>query len=214
MPREIDKLIDGNKKFRKKFFNEKNTLFDELVSQGQKPKFMVIACCDSRVDPAIIFNCQPGELFTIRNIANLVPPCENADSYHGTSAALEFGTRFLEVKHIIVFGHTYCGGIQSLFTKQVFEKNAHGFIGKWMELARPAYDKVSTEHAHESVEKKMILCSQYALINSLNNVQSFPWIQERVDNQSLFLHAWYFDLDTGSIHIYDKHNGIWMVPTE
>src|SRR5437879_5388872 len=95
MSHVLKKLINGNKEFRKKYFHEKNTLYDELVQYGQKPKIMIIACCDSRVDPAMIFNCQPGELFVIRNVANLIPPCEDNDtSYHGVSAALEFGTCF------------------------------------------------------------------------------------------------------------------------
>src|SRR3989442_1053939 len=114
MDLKIKKLIDGNKEFKEKFFNKENTVFYELAQFGQRPKIMIVACSDSRVDPAMIFNCQPGELFVIRNVANLVPPCEIADEnehYHGVSAAIEFGTLFLEVQHIIILGHTQCGGI-------------------------------------------------------------------------------------------------------
>lgn len=212
MSQEIKKLIDGNKEFRKKFFNNDSTVFDELVQHGQKPKTMVIACSDSRVDPAMIFNCQPGELFVIRNVANLVPPCENNDTYHGTSAALEFGTYFLGVENIIVFGHTQCGGIRALLESadEVLDKKSHTFIAKWMELARPAYDRVIAKHGNVSLEDKITLCERYALVNSLNNLQSFPWIQERVATGKLSLHAWYFDLATGVIHMYDPQSGSWI----
>lgn len=212
MSEEIKKLIDGNKQFRKKFFNKNSTLFNDLVQNGQKPKIMVIACSDSRVDPAMIFNCQPGELFIIRSMANLIPPCEDNDTYHGTSAALEFGTLFLEVKHIIIFGHTQCGGIQSLIENphRILDKKPHSFIAKWMEIARPAYNRVITEHNELLFEEKITLCEQYALINSLNNLYTFPWIQERVAQNKLSLHAWYFDLGTGVINLYDVQKNDWF----
>lgn len=212
MYREIKKLIDGNKEFRKKFFNTDNKIFDALVEYGQKPKIMVISCSDSRVDPAMIFNCEPGDLFVIRNVANLVPPYEDNDTYHGTSAALEFGTCFLQVKHVIILGHTKCGGIQALLESadNLLDKQNHNFIAKWMELARPAYDKIIKQYNDASLENKITLCEQYALINSLNNLQSFPWVKERVDNNELSLHAWYFDLATGIIYAHDTQKNSWL----
>lgn len=213
MFQEIKKLIDGNKEFRKRFFSSDNTLFNELVSRGQQPKTMVIACSDSRVDPAMMFDCQPGDLFVVRNVANLIPPCENNDTYHGTSAALEFGTRFLKVEHIIILGHTQCGGIQALLesTSSVLDKKEHNFIAKWMELARPAYDRIMAEHNNAPREEQITLCEQYSLINSFNNLHSFPWIQQRVQNKQLSLHAWYFDLASGHIHAYDQQLQSWTV---
>ncbi len=210
---EIKQLIDGNKKFRTKYFGENRALFDELVLQGQRPKIMIIACSDSRVDPAMVFNCQPGQLFVVRNIANLIPPCENNDTYHGTSAALEFGITFLEVDHVIMFGHTQCGGIRALVESDqaVVDKNNHGFIAKWMEIARPAYDKVIATHSDASVQDKATVCMQYALINSLNNLKSFPWIKDRVQSGKLSLHAWYFDLSIGGIHQYDQQQDSWIL---
>lgn len=212
MPKEIQQLIDGNNAFREKFFNVDNTLFKELAHQGQRPKVMVIACSDSRVDPAMIFNSQPGDLFVVRNVANLVPPCENTDNaYHGTSAALEFGTCFLEVRHIIILGHTQCGGIRALLedTGTVLGKQLHSFIGTWMELARPAYDRVIAEHNQLALEDKITHCEQYALINSLQNLHSFPWIQQRVNTGMLSLHAWYFDLQSGHVHGYEPVHSTW-----
>ncbi|OGB84391.1 hypothetical protein A3F66_06255 [candidate division TM6 bacterium RIFCSPHIGHO2_12_FULL_32_22] len=207
MPKEIEKLINGNKLFREKFFNKDKSLFDDLI-QGQKPKIMLISCSDSRVDPAIIFNCEPGELFVVRNVANLVPPCEADDTFHGISAALEFGTCFLEVRNIIIFGHTQCGGIQSLFNKSQILNKAYSFISKWMQLAKPAYDKVM-QQKDLSLEEKVTLCEKYSLINSLKNLKTFPWIKERVDKNKLFLHTWCFNLSTGKIEIYDQQNNKW-----
>lgn len=211
MQNYIKQLIEGNKEFRKKFFNENNKLYDILVQEGQRPKTMVISCSDSRVDPAIIFNCKPGELFVVRNVANLIPPCEDNHSHHGTSAALEFGTNFLEVEHIIVLGHSQCGGIEALIKNadKVFIKKKNSFIAKWMDIAKPAYEKVINENKIITFESKVLLCEQYALINSLNNLKSFPWIKKKVKAKKLLLHAWYFELTTGIIHMYDQDKNIW-----
>lgn len=207
----IKRFIEGNRQFRKTYFADNSTLFNELALHGQRPKVMAIACSDSRVDPAIIFNCQPGDLFLIRNVANLVPPCENSDTYHGTSAALEFGAYFLEVEHIIILGHTQCGGIQTLLksTDEMFDKKSHGFIAKWMEIVRSAYEKVMNLHASASFEEKVTLCERYALMQSLHNLQTFPWIQERIAAGKLQLHAWYFEILTGKIYAYNQNAHTW-----
>ena len=128
MSDSISKLIKNHLLFKKEFFqenNEKKKLFKELL-KGQNPEICVVACSDSRVDPAIITNSKSGELFVIRNVANIVPPCEYGDTgYHGTSAAIEFAVSFLKVKHIILLGHTECGGIASLFNNEDKYKNKH-----------------------------------------------------------------------------------------
>lgn len=204
--KDIERLKEGNRIFRERFFSEERALFEELA-QGQQPKIALVTCCDSRVDPAIIFNCQPGDLFVVRNVANLVPPCEKNDTYHGTSAALEFAVCFLRVKHIIVLGHTQCGGIRALLEQGAdIAHNQASFIAKWMQLARPAYDKIMAEHAQASMDEKIVLCEQYALLNSLNNLRTFRWVTENADIQ---LHAWYFDIRTGLVHVYDKSQEEW-----
>ncbi len=209
---DIKKLITGNHQFKIKFFDSNNNIFNGLVEFGQKPKIMIITCSDSRIDPAMIFNCQLGELFVVRNIANLIPPYEDNDTYHGTSAALEFGTCFLDIKHIIILGHTQCGGIQSLIenTNQVLDKKNYSFVAKWMDLAKPAYDKVMAENSQATLEEKIILCEQLSLANSLKNLASFPWIQRHIVNHNLSLHAWYFDLATGIIHAHDQAINSWQ----
>jgi carbonic anhydrase len=210
MSEEITRLIEGNKIFRDTYFGNDRTIFDGLIAHGQQPKIMIVACSDSRVDPAMIFNCQPGQLFVVRNIANLVPPCEDNNSNHGTSAALEFGVRYLNVEHLIVLGHTQCGGIRALLeTGCDLESKEPSFIAKWMEIARKACDTTMAEHRALSLEEQMTVCCHYALINSLHNLKTFPWINERVQAGLLTLHAWYFDFEIGGIHQYDPEHQQW-----
>lgn len=210
MNQEIKLLLHGNKQFKQSYFGADRAFFDALVAQGQQPKIMIIACSDSRVDPAMVFNCQPGQLFVVRNIANLIPPCETNDSHHGTSAAIEFGVRFLHVEHIIVFGHTRCGGMQALL-EHGYDSDTHGssFIMRWMDLARDAYDHVKQKHKDDSFDKQLAICTQHSLIHSLKNLDTYPWISHKVKAGSLMLHAWYFDLDSGSIHCYDQKRHNW-----
>ena len=203
MQREIETLIQGYEKFRSQNYHHENSAFIDLVRLGQRPKILIIACSDSRVDPAIVMDCQPGDLFVIRNVANLVPPYEDDQSYHGTSAALEFGVTGLGIHHIILFGHTQCGGIQSLLEHPPQKNGKKSFINKWMELAAPAHEAVLNHHANLSLEEKTTLCGKYSLINSLKNLQTFPCIAEGVEKKTLFLHAWNFDLSQGILEEYD-----------
>lgn len=197
-------LIEGYKKFKVKHF-EKTKAFDLLVQQGQKPKVLVIACCDSRVDPAILTNCNPGELFVVRNVANLVPPFDGNPRHHGTSAALEFGVMELGISDIIVLGHSHCGGINSLMKDQKNEDSSD-FIAKWMDIAKLAKQKVLTQHPNCSLDQQIHYCEKESLLISLANLKTFPWINSRIAEKKLFLHAWYFNLNTGIIEIYDSVN--------
>lgn len=199
----LKRLVNGYKNFHTKYFESGDTtLYQDLVSKGQAPKTMIVACSDSRVDPAIILGCSPGELFVVRNVANLVPPCENDAKRHGTSAALEFAVCFLEVEHIIILGHTLCGGIQALLSE--VKEDTHGFISHWMEIAHDARIKALKEHTNrEECERH---CGEYSLMASLNNLYTFPWINERVAAGILSLHAWYFDLENGEIRSYNPVN--------
>ncbi len=209
MATEIKNLIQGYKQFRQEYFEEKKQVFKDLTLHGQKPKILVVACSDSRVDPAIVTNCKPGDLFVIRNVANIIPPFEKDNGYHGTSAALEFGVCNLKIKHIIIFGHTQCGGIISLVKDNSLKVSCqkhqqNSFIAKWMELAKPAYDAALCEAPDLPTEKLSELCGQYSLINSLKNLQTFPWVSQKIASGKLSLHAWNFDLPTGTIKVYSE----------
>ncbi|MBM3632526.1 MAG: carbonic anhydrase [Alphaproteobacteria bacterium] len=203
MPKNIESLIDGYKEFRQQYFSGSCDVFEELVRHGQSPKVLMIACSDSRVDPAIVMNCKPGDLFVVRNVANLVPPYEADNAYHGTSAALEFAVRGLKIHHVVIFGHSQCGGIQTLINQAGKEHLPYSFVTKWMELAQSACDYTYTHHAQATLEEKAHLCGHYAIINSLNNLMTFPWISEGVKDNTLFIHGWFLNLSTGIIDAYN-----------
>jgi len=206
MPKDIHGLLEGYKKFRRKYFDGNNPLFEELVKQGQRPKALIIACSDSRVDPGILLDCSPGDLFVIRNVANLVPSCDGDDaSYHGTSAALEFAVCELNIKHIVILGHSQCGGIYALMDHiDLLEKKK--FIGKWVQLAKAARTQVFSEHPKASTEEQAILCGQYAIRHSINNLSTFPWVAEKMREGNLYVHGWYFDLQTGKLLTLNPDN--------
>jgi carbonic anhydrase len=165
---------------------------EELADYGQKPEVMVVACCDSRVDPAHIVQCHPGDLFVVRNVANIVPPYEQDDAIHGVSAALEFGIRFLQVKHLILLGHSQCGGIQALTHSPAIAQN--DFISRWVSLIGECRADAQT------VDE----CAQSALHHSYRNCLSFPWIKERMHQGDLEIHRWFFDIKSGQVFNYHQ----------
>lgn len=200
-------LIEGFKRFREHHFTIDNALYSTLVARGQTPKTLVVSCCDSRVDPALVLDCAPGDLFVIRNVANLVPPAESSSNgHHGTSAALEFGVRNLKVEHIIVFGHAHCGGIQTLI-ESGDTNDPESYIDDWMHLAESARVEVLQEMPEATLEEKIHACELRAILVSLRNLVTFPWIRERIENGTLTLHGWYFDIEDGKLLQYDAAAG-------
>ena len=199
----IDKLVEGFKRFRQSHFVEDHALFDRLNQQGQAPKTMIVGCCDSRVDPAIITDSDPGDLFIIRNVANLVPPHETAGSFHGTSAALEFGVRNIGVENIVVLGHAQCGGIRALMDDAPRTGEGDGFISGWMRVASHARNRVLSRMQGAPREELARACELEAILVSLDNLLTFPWILERVAQRKLTLHGWYFDMRNGELLHYD-----------
>jgi carbonic anhydrase len=203
----IDDLITGFRRFQSAYYGEERELVDRLVKQGQTPKIMVVACCDSRVDPAIVTDCDPGDLFVVRNVANLVPPYEEGGGYHGTSAALEFAVRCLHIEHVIVMGHARCGGIRALLGDIRFEDGAGQFITPWMSIVEEARREATTSHANGDTESRAVACEQAAVRVSVRNLMSFPFVRDAVAAGRLRLHGWYFDLDRGELHGYDPATG-------
>ena len=203
MKKSLEQLVEGFRRFREQHFAKDDALYRQLATQGQTPKVMVVACCDSRVDPAIVLGSAPGDLFVIRNVANLVPPADNHAGYHGTTAALEYGVRFLGVKHIIVFGHAQCGGIQALM-RHIDVNDPDSFIGDWMELAEPARAAVERDLPDAAPEVRARACEQNAIGVSLQNLMTFHWVRERVESGQLALHGWYFDIEQGQLLQYNN----------
>lgn len=198
--KDLERFITGFRSFQNNYFGPENSQFESL-KQGQSPKTMIIGCSDSRVDPAILTNCEPGEIFTVRNVANLVPPYENNGGQHGVSAALEFAVCHLEVEHIIVLGHSQCGGIGALMAGDCGCKGG-GFISRWMSIANPARVQVLAELPEKDPQLQQRAAEQAAILLSLENLHTFPWIDERVAAGTLSLHGWYFDLTAGELMEY------------
>lgn len=199
MDATFHKMLQGYRGFREKYVRSEegadSSLMHRLAVNGQSPEVMVVACSDARVDPALILQCEPGDLFVVRNVANLIPPNEQDASHHGTSAALEFGVCHLNVKHLIILGHSQCGGIQALLNRSELKQN--DFITNWMSLVDNETDPV------EDVE----LLAKRALLSSYENCLTFPWIKERVREGKLKIDLWFFEIKTGEISAYSfKHN--------
>ncbi|HSI96126.1 MAG: carbonic anhydrase [Methylophilaceae bacterium] len=202
---DIKKFIAGFRRFQENYFGQNKALFRQL-KQGQRPGTMVISCSDSRVDPAILTDCQPGDLFVVRNVANLVPPYEKGAGLHGVSTALEFGVRSLEVEHIIVLGHRQCGGIQALMQDGTPESKGE-FIGNWVNIASRAKERVRAELPQATPQEQVCACEQASILVSLENLLTFPWIKERVEQGKLKLHGWLFDIEHGELVAYDATIG-------
>ncbi|MCX7122643.1 MAG: carbonic anhydrase [Gammaproteobacteria bacterium] len=208
----LKKLIRGYFKFKTQYYQPSflNELMQTLAKEGQKPKIMIIGCCDSRVDPNTLFNCSPGQLFTVRNVANLVPPCDPSPHHHSTSSALEFAVQALHVEHIIILGHSQCGGIKALLNmpdSTLTNPSDNGFIYNWMKIAKEAKSKALIERKGKSRATQARFCEEEALKISLSNLKTFPWIAKKVTSGALSLHAWRFDLVTGNLqHFVEKTN--------
>ncbi|OUR65114.1 carbonic anhydrase [Methylophaga sp. 42_25_T18] len=195
-----DKLFDGFRRFKKQYFGDDSNLYDSMKN-GQPAKTLMVACCDSRVDPAILTDCDPGDLFTIRNVANLVPPCEDDGHYHGTSSALEFAVNNLQVENIIVMGHANCGGIKALWDDDGSSQSQ--FINSWVSIAQLAKEQVQQAIPTAAYETQIKTCEQQSILVSLENLLTFSCIRKRVEEGSLSLHGWYFDIPAGALLSYN-----------
>lgn len=197
-------LLDGYRRFRSGQYEEQRRRYDQLASEGQSPPVMIIACSDSRVDPTRIFDTSPGEVFVLRNVANLVPPYETDGSQHGASAAIEFAVTQLEVAEIVVLGHAFCGGITASLTGK-FDGAAAGhggFISRWMDMIAPARAEALACAADANSDPQLLL--EHAAIRlSIANLHSFPFIAERVAAGRLTLRGAWFSIADGSLHFLD-----------
>ncbi|WP_342265740.1 carbonic anhydrase [Cardinium endosymbiont of Philonthus spinipes] len=192
MEDDFKKILQGYKAFRNKYVDADPSIMHSLHRNGQQPKIMVIACCDARVDPALILQCDPGDLFVVRNVANIVPPYEQDKGHHGTSAALEFGICLLDIAHLIILGHSQCGGIKALLENGDVKQD--DFITNWVSLIKTPNFK---NHQADDYAK-------LSLAQSYENCITFPWIKARTQTGKLTIHLWFFDIQTGQIYTYTK----------
>lgn len=205
------RLLEGYRAFAGGALPRQQARLHELAEGGQKPETMIVACCDSRAAPEQIFDTIPGEVFVLRNVANLVPPYEPDGAYHSTSAALEFAVQALKVKNIVVMGHARCGGIGAALTPLEMPLSPGDFIGKWMSLLRPAAEKVAAYEGMTPGERGTAL-ERIAIRHSLDNLRTFPCVQVLEGKGRLALHGAWFDIATGELWIMDPKTGDFARP--
>lgn len=206
-----ERLLSGYRTFMDGRYTSERDRYRSLAREGQTPQTMVIACCDSRAAPETIFDCGPGELFVMRNVANLVPPYEPDGRHHATSAAVEYAVQSLQVEHIVVLGHGRCGGIGAALNPAAKPLDPGDFIGKWMGLVAPAAETVSGNSMMTAGERQTAL-ERISIRYSLNNLRSFPYVEARVQEQKLSLHGAWFDILTGELWAMNPETGDFSRP--
>ena len=202
MPK-IEELAQGHRYFKSVKFKQNEARFKELVHKGQNPKALFIGCSDSRVMPAMITGSGPGDLFIIRNIGNFVPPFSPDNDFHSTASAIEYAVSHLKVSDIIICGHSDCGAIKECFFEhEVNEENIHTI--KWLELGKGAKEMAQEQFPDATLSQQREFAEKVSVLFQMENLTTFPGVRRRVEEGSLFLHAWYYDLKSGEILYYDE----------
>jgi carbonic anhydrase len=201
----MEKLLQGIVDFREKDFEEHKQLFENL-GRAQKPHTLFIGCSDSRVVPNLITRTLPGELFMVRNIANLVPMYRESDEFLATTSAIEYAVLVLDIKNIIVCGHSNCGGCSSLFLDEE-QLKAIPHTRKWLELAKPIKEKVMQQLPNSDLAAREWLAEQLNIVEQMKHLLTYPFIRERYQNKELTIMGWYYIIETGEIYNYNKDNG-------
>ena len=197
-------LVNRYKKWKSTSYLKNEDHFKKLASEGQNPSSMIISCCDSRVHVTSIFDVDEGEFFIHRNIANLVPPYSAEDKYQATSAALEYAIKELKIKHLIILGHSDCGGIKNAYN--IYKNNLntdYQFINTWLSILKPVLNDISGNTAEQNKIKKL---EEESLKNSINNLFSFPFIKEAVKNNTLTIHGLIHDIGSGQLKYFNHIN--------
>ena len=204
----INKLINGNKKFKDTHFPHLENKFEKLVIDGQSPDVLFIGCSDSRVVPDLIVDSKPGDMFIIRNIGNFVPPYKNDNDFHGSTAAIEYAVSVLNVKDIIVCGHSHCGACAALY-EDLSEEPHLIHVHKWLELGKKAKEytlsNITDKHTKED---RLRMTEKISIKHQLENLLTFPEIVRKVNEGTLGIHGWYYTIEDGSIEYYDGVDNI------
>jgi len=203
----VEKLKAGYANFRNGYFKENKDVFTDLVENGQHPKTLLVSCSDSRVDPTIILGTEPGEIFGVRNVGNLVPPHENDTAhYHGVSSALEYAVKVLKVENIMIMGHAHCGAIQAAInTENDPDKLGTEFVHHWVDIAHNVFENPCC--CSESIKSGNRIpkeIEQASVVNSLNNLMTFDFVKDAVENKTLKIYGLHFDIETGNLQAYDR----------
>jgi len=200
-------LADRFRRFKHRHFAPNQDHYEMLATEGQNPDVMIVSCSDSRVDPETLFSAMPGELFVVRNVANLVPPFETQGKYHGVSAALEFAALNIRVKHIVVLGHSGCGGVRACLEHDAAKQTKSEFIRNWMSMLDDAREKVVAAHEGKPAAALGSALEREGVKTSLANLRTFPCIQILEGRGSIALHGAYFDIASGMLEVLDRESG-------
>lgn len=206
-----DRLLSGYGRFMNGNYGDERDRYRQLAEKGQKPQTLIIACCDSRAAPETIFNAGPGELFVVRNVANLVPPYAPDGDFHSTSAALEFGVQSLRVRDIVVMGHGRCGGISAALDPDSEPLSPGDFIGQWMSLLAPVSEQIQQSTILTAGERQTAL-ERISIRNSIANLRTFPCVKILEDKGKLDLHGAWFDISSGELWVMDPESGDFSRP--
>ena len=202
-----DHLADRFRRFKFRHFAPNQDHYEELATYGQNPDTMIVSCCDSRVDPETIFNAMPGELFVMRNVANLVPPYETGGKFHGVSSAIEFAVMNLRIKHLIVMGHSGCGGIKAALDQHAAIETEAKFISRWMSMLSEARLSVLAAHQMSSQAERVAALEFEGIKNSIKNLRTFPFVRELEEKGRLDLCGAHFDISTGTLSVLNPMTG-------
>ncbi|CAK7255164.1 carbonic anhydrase [Shinella sp. YE25] len=206
-----DILLRGYRNFMERRFIHERCRYRTLAEDGQAPHTLVIACCDSRSAPETIFDCGPGELFVVRNVANMVPPYEPDGHFHATSAALEYAIQVLKIENIVVMGHGRCGGIKAALDPAAEPLSPGDFIGRWMALLQPAAAQIKGTHLMTQGERQTAL-ERVSIRNSINNLRTFPYVCALEEQGKVRVHGAWFDISTGELWVMDGRTGDFRRP--
>ena len=205
----LNGLIQGFERFRSDVLLDGPEVLSELAI-GQRPKVMFVACCDSRVGPSMLTGAKAGDIFVIRNIANLVPACKSGPSRHGTAAALQYAVEVLQVEELVVLGHSGCGGIRALLQPDPKDPTEKTYVRHWMRIAQPVRDKTLQACADEPIEVQAHFCEQESIKQSLANLMTCPCIIKQVQAGRLKLRGWYFDIGACMMYHLDENDGTFL----
>lgn len=205
------RLLEGYQSFMNGRYRTERDRYRDLADAGQEPHTLVIACCDSRAAPETVFDCGPGELFVVRNVANLVPPYAPDSNYHATSAALEFAVQSLKIRQIVVMGHGRCGGIKAALDVNASPLSPGDFIGQWMGLLKPAAQQIKDSVLLTSGERQFAL-EHISIRNSIANLRTFPCVKILEDRGKMALHGAWFDISTGELWVMNPRTGDFCRP--
>ncbi len=195
------------RKFRKESYPKFRSLFERLATEGQAPDALVISCCDSRVSPSQLLSAQPGDLFVLRNVANMVPPFAPDSAHHGTASAIEYAVRFLKIRHVVIMGHAGCGGIEALLDDHEDIREGSDFLHQWVSLGAAAKAKVLDTKENCSRAEQLRALEEANIEFGLQNLLSYPWLKERVDAGGLTLHGLRFDIAHAAMTEFSPETG-------